>query len=358
MEDLYKIEGVEIFASGTWNGDKYTTKDLDDMVTAFAETSKTVKPYLKLGHSNEQSILQNDGFPAAGWIGNVYRDGEKLLADFIDIPAKIFELLKNKAYRKVSSEIYHNITLSGKPYRRLLSAVALLGSDMPAVTSLDDILSLYGLNVDSDSLKVYNDNIECKKVYNFIDDNGGQTMQKEYTKEEMEAKIDEVKAEIESEKITEIENLKEESETIKVDFSKAQEELEELRKFKAEAEREKIELELAKENAENEKFIIENDIPVSAKEFALAILREDKKEYSFGEENFSKRDLLKKYTDLIKETSSVNFDENSLEGENPEKEDIEEKIETYMNENKCTYTEAYKAVYKADEEEINEDQGE
>ncbi len=34
----YEIKDVEIFSTGTYNGDKYTTKDLDDILDSFGKT--------------------------------------------------------------------------------------------------------------------------------------------------------------------------------------------------------------------------------------------------------------------------------------------------------------------------------
>ena len=141
------IAGVEVFSAGTWNGDTYSVGDLDLMVAAFEVTSKTLRPPLKLGHTDKQTLAQKDGMPAVGWVGRLYRQGGKLIADFIDIPGKIFDLLEKGAYKKVSSEIYWNISLDGMKYSRFLGAVALLGADMPAVTNLRDIISFYGLRL-------------------------------------------------------------------------------------------------------------------------------------------------------------------------------------------------------------------
>ena len=69
--------------------------------------------------------------------------GSKLVADFVDIPREIYQLIQNKAYRKVSCEIYNDIQIGEKKHRKFLGAVALLGSEMPAVRSLKDILSQY-----------------------------------------------------------------------------------------------------------------------------------------------------------------------------------------------------------------------
>ena len=143
--ELFNIPNVEIFASGVWNGDKYTNDDLDIMVEAFNDPNHKLKPFLKLGHNEDQKLLANDGLPAAGFVSNLRRVGDKLVADFVDMPKKIFELVENKAFRKVSSEIFWNIQIAGKKFKRMLSAVALLGADTPAVSSLDDILEMYGI---------------------------------------------------------------------------------------------------------------------------------------------------------------------------------------------------------------------
>lgn len=146
LPQTFDVSGVEIFAVGEWNGDKYTVKDLDDMVSAYQETNTKIKPYLKLGHGDEQGLLRADELPAAGWITNLRRNGKKLLADFTRVPQKIFDLITKAAYRRVSSEIYWNFTLDGKKYPRLLKAVALLGGETPAVHDLGDIIGLYSLS--------------------------------------------------------------------------------------------------------------------------------------------------------------------------------------------------------------------
>jgi len=84
--DLHTIENVEIFRAGTWNGDKYTIKDLDDIVEAF--DSVGFKPPVKLGHA------EKSGDPAYGWVNSIRRVGDKLVADFIDVPKAIFEAIR------------------------------------------------------------------------------------------------------------------------------------------------------------------------------------------------------------------------------------------------------------------------
>ena len=137
------IKGVEIFAEGTWNDFEITSDILKDIVSGFESTKSFIKPVLKLGHNKEQDLLKNDGLPAAGWVSNVYIQGKKLLGDFVDIPEKIYELIKKKAYRKVSIELCSGYSFDDKTYPYLLTAVALLGSDLPAVKTISDILGMY-----------------------------------------------------------------------------------------------------------------------------------------------------------------------------------------------------------------------
>ena len=142
--DLKDLKGVEIFQAGKWNGDFYSLDDLKEIVNSFGELKEKLQPFVKLGHNESQPLLAKDGFPAAGWIDNVYIQGNKLLADIKDMPSVIYELVKNKAYKRISSEIYWNLKdSSGKIYKRALKAIALLGGDTPAVGSLADVQALY-----------------------------------------------------------------------------------------------------------------------------------------------------------------------------------------------------------------------
>ena len=169
LSETYDVNDVEIFSSGEWNKDVYTDKDLDDMVIAFNELRNDIKPYIKLGHDDKQKLIQKDGLPSAGWITNLKRVGTKLVADFKGIPKKIKELIEKKAYGRFSSEIYWDLYIGDKKYRRVLKAVALLGADTPAVQNLDDFINLYNENkLNYGNLKNYHikENDMEEKIYN------------------------------------------------------------------------------------------------------------------------------------------------------------------------------------------------
>lgn len=141
------LNNMEIFRAGTWNGDTYSIADLDEMVLNFDKLKGEKSVPLKLGHTEKQKLLQEDGLPAAGWLTSLKRVGDKILADARDVPQRVFDLIQKGSYRKVSSEIYPNWQdANGGKYKNVLRAVALLGSDVPAVSGLADIQALYDDN--------------------------------------------------------------------------------------------------------------------------------------------------------------------------------------------------------------------
>lgn len=135
-----KIQNVEVLRTGTWNGTKFTAEHLREIVTNFSKKPWDVP--VKLGHDHSPSA------PAYGWVTGLRMVGDKLLADFSDVPQAVVDMVKAKQFRHVSIELVGNLTRAGVNYRRALSAVALLGAKIPAVQGLKPV---------SDSLEQFDD---------------------------------------------------------------------------------------------------------------------------------------------------------------------------------------------------------
>lgn len=140
----YSIEAVPIFKAGVWKDKLYTIEDLDEIVR---NTNALIKanihePPAKLGHSDEQELLKMQGLPAAGYVSRVYRIGDEIFADFVNIPKEILDMITERRYDKVSSEIYlefkHPSTQEN--IGKVLRAVAFLGADIPEVKGLGNIM--------------------------------------------------------------------------------------------------------------------------------------------------------------------------------------------------------------------------
>jgi hypothetical protein len=122
------IKGIEVFRSGTWNGEKYTTSDIDQMIDAYGKAGYV--PPVKLGHVDDPAA------PAYGWVKNPRREGDVLLADFEDVPDDLVGLIRDGRYDTVSSEIFINMKRDGEKFPRALKAVAILGAHPPGVSNL------------------------------------------------------------------------------------------------------------------------------------------------------------------------------------------------------------------------------
>jgi hypothetical protein len=134
------IPAREILATGTWPGTPTTTfteADLDQMVAAFNALDMSGKVPLKLGHDGPEDPTSQY---AMGWVQRIYREGKKLFADF-DVPDRVASIIKEKFLKFVSVEVYKDVQAFNRRIPFVLSAVALLGTDPPAVGVLKDLLS-------------------------------------------------------------------------------------------------------------------------------------------------------------------------------------------------------------------------
>jgi hypothetical protein len=128
----------EIFAVGDYGKKgRYTKDDLQLIADNWKKLREKIKPPIKLGHFS----AIDTGLPSLGWVDNVRVEGEKLLSDFKEVPKKIADIMRKKGYKRVSAEIYTEPVDGCNP--PVLRAVALLGSDVPEVKTLEDINTLY-----------------------------------------------------------------------------------------------------------------------------------------------------------------------------------------------------------------------
>jgi hypothetical protein len=335
---MSEIKGVEIFSVGKWNGDDFTVEDIDAMVDSFNENKATLRPFLKLGHNEQQKILANDGLPAAGWVDNLRRVGEKLVADFVQVPKQVMELIQKGAYKKVSSEIYFNIKLGDKLFSRFLSGVALLGTDLPAVTNLKDILSLYGIK----DYQCVNNYVESK--------NDVIVKQYQWGSEKMSEKSQKTEGEIRAElELAETKAKLAKLESDKSNFSDQSKEIDKLKADAKEQEDKLVAANIAIKAEKTEKFCLElekeNLVSKAMIPFVKAIVGDDKKTYSIDKEDYSKENLLKEILKLHSATD-VNLEESSEAGERNSKSEgvVDAKINKYAKENDCSYSDAYVSV--------------
>lgn len=165
FDETVTLENIAVFEIGLHNGQTFVTADLDEMVTNHQQLKGVIVPPLKLGHKG-QKFLKNEGYPAAGWMTDLVRKGNVLYATFNQVPKRIYALIKKGAWKRPSIELYSNFKdKTGKVFGKVLGAVALLGSDIPAVKlpvldSLSDVENLYNEAMDQNEVEVIQFNFE------------------------------------------------------------------------------------------------------------------------------------------------------------------------------------------------------
>ena len=204
-KDLQSIKDVEVFKVGMWNGDHYSKDDLDEIVNAFDKVGFQVP--IKLGHDDKS------GAPAYGWVEHIRRVGDKLVADFKDLPKQLWQLIKDRRFDAVSAEIFWDLNRNNKLFRRVLKAVALLGAETPGVSDLAPLrtvvntekvgktsfvrLTAYTFNIDKEF-----DMKKSKKAKKYENDKDEEEEdEEEKNLEELTAQVKDLQEEVDSAKV-------------------------------------------------------------------------------------------------------------------------------------------------------------
>ncbi len=142
------VQGMEILAAGACrDGHVLTTADLDSV--AQASTRVGFSPPLRLSAGHD-ARLQPEGHPAFGWLVNVRRVGSRLLADAINVPQKLAQLISRGAYSRIATDIFHDYVNTTGRWPLVLKAVTLHGTDLPRIDTLHDLEKLYHHRTEGD----------------------------------------------------------------------------------------------------------------------------------------------------------------------------------------------------------------
>ena len=132
---------MELMAAGTWNRIQFTIADLEGIAKAFDTLSLAGRIPLKLSHEGPDARDDLLNKYALGWVRKVYVEGDRLLGD-LEVPDKVAHVINEGYLKFVSVELLRNVQADTRVIPWVLDAVALLGSDQPAVGVLDALQAL------------------------------------------------------------------------------------------------------------------------------------------------------------------------------------------------------------------------
>lgn len=140
--EVVEIKDVEIMEFGTWKGNVFGKKEAEEIIKNFKD--KVVEPYITLDHNPAITTATKKFFNvmSLGFVDKLKLVGDKLIADFKQVPKLLAELINAGSLKKRSVEWWvkgfrHG---SGKVYSNVLEAVTYHGANgLPAISTLADI---------------------------------------------------------------------------------------------------------------------------------------------------------------------------------------------------------------------------
>lgn len=150
---LKTIPNITLIETGTWQASTgevtFTTQDLLAAVDALQDPA-VKQPRLRFGHTKPGVSISAsaggfDSQPCVGKFTNlrVEEDGTKLVGDLVGVPAWLADILPI-AYPNRSVEAYFEVnTSTGKHHGMIVASVAVLGEELPAVQTLEDLQVLF-----------------------------------------------------------------------------------------------------------------------------------------------------------------------------------------------------------------------
>lgn len=156
-----RVSNVELMHTGTWDlstgTTTFTVEDLAAAVTAL-DCPAVRRPILKLGHTPDPT----PGQPAVGFVANMAtaESGRTLVGDYVGMPGWLVDQDENgvsvlaSTYPDRSIEGWYDFRCQlGHAHPFVVTAVALLGTEAPAIgtiQSLQDLAGLYGVAATTD----------------------------------------------------------------------------------------------------------------------------------------------------------------------------------------------------------------
>lgn len=142
--ELVTVPNVELIEIGTWQtatGEwTWTVDDLQAAVAAYDDPAYNT-PILKLGHVPIRGVE----WPSVGRVENVRLNAERttLIGDLAGVPKWLADSMPSAFPRRSIEGEFGLRTATGTKHKFALTALSLLGETEPAISTLEDVKSLY-----------------------------------------------------------------------------------------------------------------------------------------------------------------------------------------------------------------------
>lgn len=234
-----EIKDVEILHTGKFKGKEYTEKDLDMFIDNFK--SKVSEPVLTIDHDESltKKVANEFKVVALGYVSDLRRMGNKLIADFKQVPKLIAELIEAGPLKQRSIEFFKTFRdAQGKLYNNVLTGVTFFGNGIPAVAGMSDLMNFFKTKIpngeQSDNVGEYSDEKESINFKSMEDDMDNVTMTKAEYETLLKFKTDAEKIQLKADDLeAQLETFKASEADLKAKLEVANKVVDEFSKFKA-----------------------------------------------------------------------------------------------------------------------------
>lgn len=153
-----QIKDVEIMRTGRFKGAEYTEKDLDQFIENF--NNRIAEPVLTIDHDEKltDNVAKEFKVAALGYVEKLKRVGDRLYADFRQVPKLIAELIEAGPLKQRSIEFFKVFkTSSGQTLKNVLTGVTFFGTGLPAVAGMSDLMQFFKDNKGNAQADTVND---------------------------------------------------------------------------------------------------------------------------------------------------------------------------------------------------------
>jgi hypothetical protein len=157
-EDIDNVEILKpgVFVDSVGKQVRVTAKDVREMV-ANVSLMPHIRPRFKLSHLDDKTHKVVTSLFAFGWLKNIRLVGDTIVTDIKKVPKKVAALIRKGSLRDISAEFwpkyYDSVTKKVVP--NVLTAAGVLGSQVPAVKTLDDMIALFSEGTVPEAIRDY-----------------------------------------------------------------------------------------------------------------------------------------------------------------------------------------------------------
>ena len=139
--DVETLTGITVLTTGFHGSNFFSDADLIEVAAAAQDpTAPTIPLTLTLTDAASGQVVKPEGLPRLGTLSNLRKAGTRLLADAVNVPAKVAQAYRAGTVQVAEAVLRFGQRIGGKVYAKSLKSLGLAGvgpiTDLASITAL------------------------------------------------------------------------------------------------------------------------------------------------------------------------------------------------------------------------------